>query len=229
MNNSTNSDMNNSTNSDMNNSTNNDKNYKEIVTNTNCTFKLNRKIIFLKEPVDEWETIKDSNGKTMLEKFYADQDRYSFSFQMMAYISRLVYMKKAVDDNPNAIIITERSLNTDKEVFAKMLFDDNKIEDVNYQIYLKWFDAFAQDYPIDKIVYIKAEPDICQERIRKRHRNGEESIEREYLKKCHDYHESMIKNCEKETDLLVLNGNIDISDNKKQIEDWLHDILLYIH
>ena len=34
-----------------------------------------RKIIFVKEPVDEWESIKDANGITMLEKFYNDQDK----------------------------------------------------------------------------------------------------------------------------------------------------------
>jgi glycosyltransferase involved in cell wall biosynthesis len=42
------------------------------------------------------------------------------------------------------------------------------------------------------------------------------------------YHEDMIKKYEKDYDQLILNGNIDISENKKQIEDWLHDILLYI-
>ncbi len=36
-------------------------------------------IVFLKEPVDEWEKIKDANGVTMLEKFYADQNKYSFA------------------------------------------------------------------------------------------------------------------------------------------------------
>ena len=67
-------------------------------------------IVFLKEPVDEWETIRDKEGKTMLQKFYADQDRYSFSFQMMAYISRLALLRDAIRENPNAILITERSL-----------------------------------------------------------------------------------------------------------------------
>lgn len=201
----------------------------EIKTHNNCTFKLNRKIIFLKEPVEEWDTIRDSEGKTMLEKFYANQIAYSFSFQMMAYISRLVYMKEAIEQNPDAVIITERSLYTDREVFAKMLFDDKKIEDVNYQIYLKWFDAFAKDYPVNKIIYVKADPNICSERIEKRHRHGEESIPLEYLTKCHEYHNEMIRKYEKDYDQLILNGNIDIQNNQKQIEAWLHDILLFIH
>ena len=48
-------------------------------------------VVFLKEPVDEWEKIKDENGTTILEKFYGNQEKYSFPFQMMAYVSRLRY------------------------------------------------------------------------------------------------------------------------------------------
>jgi len=45
-------------------------------------------IICLLEPVKEWEGIKDKQGENILTKFYKDQEKYSFSFQMMAYISR---------------------------------------------------------------------------------------------------------------------------------------------
>ena len=90
--------------------------------------------VFLQEPVDAWDTIKDAQGVTMLEKFYQDQNRYSFSFQMMAYISRLALLKKTCEENPNSIIVTERSLYTDKHVFAKMLYDAKYIEEVEYKI-----------------------------------------------------------------------------------------------
>jgi deoxyadenosine/deoxycytidine kinase len=205
---------------------------KEFIDSSSTSY---QNIIFLKEPIEEWETIKDSNNKTMLEKFYADKEKYSFSFQMMAYISRLVYIKKAIESNPNAIIITERSLYTDKEVFAKMLFDDNKIEDVNYQIYLKWFDAFAKDYPISKIIYVKTDPEVCYNRIHKRNRNGEESIPIKYLEDCNNYHESMIKKYSIEQ--LILDGNIDIDTNtdtntdiedNKQVNEWINTILDFI-
>ena len=83
-------------------------------------FKDNKNIVFLKEPVDEWETIRDENGITMLEKFYENQENYSFPFQMMAFISRLSLLKDSIKKNPGAIFITERSLYTDKMVFAKL-------------------------------------------------------------------------------------------------------------
>ena len=35
-----------------------------------------------------------------------------------------------------------------KNVFAKMLYDDKKIEMVNYDIYNRWFDEFVKKYPL---------------------------------------------------------------------------------
>lgn len=130
-----------------------------------------KNIIFLKEPVDEWEKIKDRDGKTMLMKFYEATEKYAFSFQMMAYISRLKLLKDIIKSIQNTnefyYIITERSLFTDKLVFAKMLFDQGKIEDVNYQIYLTLFDTFTEDIANIQYIYIKTDPIVCYERIKK--------------------------------------------------------------
>ena len=188
----------------------------------------NRNIIFLREPVDEWESIKDTSGQTMLQKFYQDQETYSFPFQMMAYISRLALLKEAIQTNPKAIIITERSLYTDKYVFAKMLYESGKMEDVNYQIYEKWFDTFAQDYPIDGIIYVNTNYKICNERIQKRSRAGESNIPIEYLENCETYHGSMMQIVETKKPNLVLDGNVDIYDNPSIMEVWVQQIHSYL-
>ena len=187
----------------------------------------NKNVVFLKEPVDEWGNITDENGITILEKFYENPSKYGFSFQIMAYISRLDVMRKEIKKNPNAIFISERSLFTDKLVFAKMLFDSGNIELVNYKIYLKWFDTFAEEFPVSKVIYVNTEPEICHQRIEKRSRTGESNIPLEYLQNCHKYHINMldVKNenciCKEQ---LILNGNIDIYENKEQIIDWIKQI-----
>jgi len=187
----------------------------------------NKQIVFLKEPVDEWENITDNEGTTMLQKFYVDQEKYSFPFQMMAYISRLALMKKTMEENEDCIIITERSLFTDKYVFAKMLYESGKIEDVCYKIYKQWFDTFAKDYPIEKMIYIKTTPEICHERIGKRSRTGEEQIALDYLKKCDEYHEDMMDKIG--VHQLELNGNVDIYENDyKKLNEWLKTIVNFI-
>ena len=193
-------------------------------------------IIFLPEPVDDWEKIKDNEGNTMLKKFYADQEKYSFAFQIMAYISRLTIFRKTVKDikdNNNTtqyIIITERSLYTDKHVFAKMLYDQGKIEDVCYQIYLNLFEEFVNDFPISNIVYVNTNPEKCYERIHKRARDGEEVIPLAYLTDCHHYHEAFLdKTTGIQSIKLILNGNVDIYENDNIVQKWLTQIHTFIH
>jgi deoxyadenosine/deoxycytidine kinase len=193
----------------------------------------NNNVIFLREPVDDWEKIKDKEGINMLKKFYLDQKKYSFAFQMMAYISRLKILRDTIKEikqikNPEKkfIIITERSLYTDKHVFAKMLYDQGKIEDVCYQIYLNWFDEFVSDFDIKNTIYVNTEPKKCYERIHKRSREGEEVIPLNYLESCHNYHNEFLDIIK--TEKLELNGNIDIFENREVLDKWLEEIKLMI-
>ena len=215
-------------------------NYKNKIT-LKTIFKENGNIVFLREPVDEWEKIKDKDGNTMLQKFYANQQEYSFAFQMMAYISRLAILRESVRDimgkihkqssceNNKYIIITERSLYTDKYVFAKMLYDQGKIEDVKYQIYLNWFDEFAKDFPVNDVIYVNTDPEKCYERIHKRARVGEEVIPLAYLKSCHEYHNSFLdKTTGIKTTQLVLNGNVDIFENSHIVDGWIVSIMEFL-
>jgi deoxyadenosine/deoxycytidine kinase len=189
----------------------------------------NENIIFLREPVDIWESIVDENGTNIIEKFYEDQSKYAFSFQLIAYISRLALLKEAVEKNPDKIIITERSLFTDKYVFAKMLYDSEKIEHINYKIYLQFFDTFVKDYGVDKILYIKADPEKCSERILKRGRSGEQNIPLEYLRECDTYHNEMIDHADlKNAIKIVIDGNIDIYEHSSESMERIEKIKKYI-
>ena len=191
-------------------------------------------VVFLREPVDEWEKVKDENGMTMLEKFYEDSEKYAFSFQMMAYVSRLKVFKEAIkkiNSSEKVKIITERSLYTDKMVFAKMLYDTNKIEKVNYEIYLNWFDTFTEEFPVHKVIYVKTDPEKCHSRILKRSREGENLIPLEYLQSCDSYHNNMLDTsypdciCQEQ---LILDGNVDIYENQNQLKEWISDIDRFI-
>ena len=203
-----------------------------LLANLRSYYESNSDVIFLKEPVDEWEKIKDENGTTILEKFYGDQDKYSFPFQMMAYVSRLKVLRdalKGIDrtQNRRIVIITERSLYTDKMVFAKMLYDSQKIELINYKIYLNWFDTFSEEFPVNKVVYVKTDPEICHSRIMKRSREGESNIPLEYLQNCNNYHNNMLDvnldDCVCH-DQLILDGNVDIYENADQLVKWINEI-----
>ena len=179
--------------------------------------KFNKEVVFLREPVDIWNTIKDKENNTILSKFYADANKYAFSFQIMAYISRLSLLRQAIKTHSNKIIITERCIETDKNVFAKMLYDDGKIEEINYKIYLQWFDEFVKDFPVTAFIQINTSPEKCYERVIQRNRNGE-TIPLDYLNKCQDYHDVWFNNTN--ANIITINNNID-SDNEKYQENLI--------
>jgi deoxyadenosine/deoxycytidine kinase len=178
----------------------------------------------MQEPVDDWLEFKDKKGETIISKFYGNQEKYAFSFQMMAYISRISKLKKLVKEvekNPKSIIICERCVLTDRNVFAKMLYDDKKIEEIDYQIYNKWFDEFIEDIPIDGLIYVKAEPEVSYNRVMKRNREGE-VIPLEYLRNCHNYHNTWIE--KENTNVLCLDANSDFDYNLDDYKQWINKI-----
>lgn len=150
-------------------------------------------ICFLQEPVKQWKEIQDADGNDMITKYYNNIKHYSFAFQMMAYISRLDLLRKALKGRAK-IIVCERSVYTDRYIFAQMLKDSNMIEDVEFAIYLRWFNAFLDDMPPLKVFYVQTDPEIALHRLKKRNRKGEEDVDLEYLKNCHKYHENWLSN-----------------------------------
>lgn len=184
-------------------------------------------IIFLEEPVEVWNEVKDDKGNTILSLFYENQKKWSFCFQMMAYISRLSILKKTINNYPDAIIITERSVLTDKYVFAQMLYDQKMINEVEFQIYLKWFNEFISEINIENIIYLNTDPKKCNERILKRNREGE-TISFDYLFKCHEYHKIL---CSQFKNKLEINSNEDLNNEINlhwitQVSNFIEDIII---
>ena len=187
-------------------------------------------IIYLEEPVKEWTNIKDKDGTNILVKFYEDQKKYSFAFQMMAYISRLDLLRRTIKENPGAIIITERSLYTDKYVFAKMLYDSNKIEEIEYNIYNKWFSSMVNLAPLDKVIYMKTSADTSFNRILKRSRDGENNIEKDYIEKCNDYHNEMYKKLNDSDNIkkIIIDCTNNIEEENNLLDVWSNEIMDFI-
>lgn len=193
-------------------------------------FKNEKHIIFLDEPVDEWKTIQDFNNENIIEKFYKDQEKYSFSFQIMALITRIEkltdvirnYKEIEFEMKKELIIITERSIDTDANVFAKMLYNDGKIEPCEFQIYQKCRHIFDKNFQtnIDYFIYLSIDPEKAKKRILKRNRKGEENIPVEYLMRCMEYHEEWMS-CIKNN--IILDSNIEFT--KKENKDKLNDMI----
>ena len=172
-----------------------------------------KSICFLDEPVSKWLELKDSNNKNILNHFYENIEEYAFPFQMNAYISRLKILSEALEKGYD-MIITERCHQTDKYVFAKMLYEDNKIKEINYLIYLEWFDYFIKDIPEVHHIYIKTNPNIAYERVKKRNRESENNITLEYLEKCNESHDDWLLPLQKK---IIINGDFDNNNTDYQV------------
>lgn len=179
-------------------------------------------LVYLDEPVSQWEQIQSKDGKNMIELFYANPAKYAFAFQMMAYISRLTLFKEAIRKNPKCILITERCLLTDYHIFASMLHEQGTMLDEEYAIYKQWFSFFQQDIPITAIVYVRCDPTVSFERCKKRGRAGEE-IPLEYLTKCHDKHETWMNHLhETRTSTVIIEND---TATMEEVLDTIHQFI----
>jgi deoxyadenosine/deoxycytidine kinase len=181
-------------------------------------------VLFIQEPVDAWNSVVDASGVPILVNYYKDKKKYAFRLQMLAYISRLSLLRNAVTKGYK-YIITERCVSTDRNVFTKMLYDTGDIEHDEYNIYNQWFNEFIRDVPVNAIVYIKASPEVCLERVNIRAREGE-NIPIEYLRECDRYHNEWIYN--ETIPKLVIDADADFNKNPGRKIEILESIDQFI-
>lgn len=169
------------------------------------------------EPVDKWLNLTDDeDSENILDKFYKNQERWSYSFQMNAFITRA---KDILECQDKKLIILERSVLTDRNVFAKLLFKDKKISTLEWKLYNEWFNWLTSSFNIlpTKIIYLKADPEISFNRIKKRSRKEESSIPFDYIKSVSDAHNNWLNNY---YDLTTIDANLDFENDenrKKQV------------
>jgi deoxyadenosine/deoxycytidine kinase len=155
---------------------------------------------FIDEPVESWMGMRDDSGKSLLELFYEDKQRWAYTFQNTALITRILNAKAAIRDWEAAgrpgkpIFITERCIHTDANVFARMLRADGDINNLEWTLYKKWFDGFASQVP-DPLGYIHVDTPVtvCSERINGRAREGEGGIPVKYLDELDSAHFSWLR------------------------------------
>ena len=162
------------------------------------------------EPVEQWLKIKDSDGKNILGEFYEDKKRWAYTFQSLAYVTRMNNIEDKIKTSDAKTIFLDRSINTDKNIFAKMLFDDGILSELEYNIYNCWNDFYSthiRDISNIKTIYLKCDIDCAISRIKKRGRVEEMSIGYDYIEKLHKYHEEWLMS--DNPNVLVLNCNRD--------------------
>merc|ERR1711959_55553 len=131
----------------------------------------------------------------ILQKFYEEPNRYAYTFQSYAFITRFVQHNEGVQSNPEKLRILERSVFTDRNVFVSSLKDNGYLTDMEESLYYEWFDPVLQTLPSlipDVVVYLRASPEACMNRLKIRSRSEEVGIKMEYLELLHKKHEEWL-------------------------------------
>ena len=183
-----------------------------------------KNIHFLQEPVSIWTNLKNTNGIDILTLFYSDKERWGYTFQNMAFITRFIQLENLLQHKKHNTIVSERSIHTDSNVFRKMLYHNGLIDTLENDLYELWFNHFKTDNHY--FIYLNTSVDNCYNRIRNRNRKGEEKIEKTYLTALDTYHNDWLKNHE---NVLTLDGNGDFHHDEAVLKKLIYQIDEFIN
>ena len=157
---------------------------------------------FLEEPVDTW---RDGFANNLFEMFYNDMPRWSFTFQIMAFTTRAKTWSEILEKVQGDRVVLERSIYTDRNVFAKNLYAGGAMNDSEWQVYQQLWEFLASNYceKPQKIIYLRTPAELCLERIKKRGRNEEQKMPLDYLKNLEDLHDEWLMD---HPDVILLDG-----------------------
>jgi deoxyadenosine/deoxycytidine kinase len=105
--------------------------------------------------------------------------------------------------------------------------NEGNMDASEFNIYNSLCDTLMLNCPLEAIIYLKCDPAICHERIKKRNRQGEEGIPLGYLRKVHDRHEEWISRQQNVKILTIDTGVYDV-ENPEELGQLLATIKEFI-
>lgn len=128
-----------------------------------------------------WKTAYESVlDNPYLPNFYADMKEWSFHLQVFFLGHRAQQHLDMFNDPRSAII--DRSIYEDAFIFARALHSLGNISELDYITYRKVYELVVRSLPAPSLlIYLKAPVDILMKRIKKRGREMESTISRDYL------------------------------------------------
>ncbi|XP_020010286.1 deoxycytidine kinase isoform X2 [Castor canadensis] len=192
---------------------------------------------------DEFEelTTSQKSGGNVLQMMYEKPERWSFTFQSYACLSRiraqLASLNGKLKDAEEPVLFFERSVYSDRYIFASNLYESDCMNETEWTVYQDWHDwmnnQFGQSLELDGIIYLRASPEKCLSRIYLRGRNEEQGIPLEYLEKLHYKHESWLLHRTLKTNfdylqevpVLTLDVNEDFKDKHESLVGKVKEFL----
>ncbi|MBA2307109.1 deoxynucleoside kinase [Candidatus Dependentiae bacterium] len=150
---------------------------------------LNARVVM--EPHEKWQNV---GGHNLLDKFYADSSRWAYTFQMYAFITRMMEKREASVSSSEVVHILERSVFSDRYCFAQNCFELGVMTELEWNLYRECFDWLAESHAATPhgFIYMQTDPEICYKRLLKRNRSEEAGVSLDYLRTVHEKHESWL-------------------------------------
>ncbi|OWK10552.1 DGUOK [Cervus elaphus hippelaphus] len=131
---------------------------------------------------------------------YQEPARWSYTFQTFSFLSRLKVQLEPFPEKllelGKAVQIFERSVYSDRYIFAKTLFENGSLSDIEWHIYQDWhyflLQEFASRLRLHGFIYLQAAPQVCLKRLHRRARQEEKGVELAYLEQLHGQHEAWL-------------------------------------
>lgn len=137
-----------------------------------------------------YESVEDN---PYLANFYGDMKRWSFHLQIYFLSHRFQTHKKIVESNKS--VIQDRSIYEDAEIFARNLHLIGKMDARDYENYVSLFHVMMEYLkPPDLLIYLRSTVDTLLSQIKRRGREYEQNIPREYLEQLNGHYEEWIGN-----------------------------------
>ena len=151
-----------------------------------------------------WELqLEEVKDNPYLDDFYKSMKDWSFHLQIFFLNSRFNQIQKISESNN--VVIQDRSIYEDYEVFTKTLYDSGVLMEREFNNYKRLYNTILKyiNEP-DLLIYLRnLNIDKIISNINKRSRKFEKSIDKEYLKKLNIYYENWIKKHPKEKILTI--------------------------
>lgn len=184
------------------------------------------------EPVGKWQNVSSQGGKpvggNLLDLFYKDPNRWAYTFQSYAFLSRMEAHLEALQNNDAEVLVMERSIHSDKHIFATNCWRSGLFNEVEWSIYCEWqrwiLARFDAGTGIHGLVYLRTRPETCLARLQKRGRKEEDTIPLQYLQELHERHEEWLIEqtvAERMPPVLVLDCDSDFHEGEERCEELL--------
>lgn len=151
----------------------------------------------------------------ILEKFYYDRVRWSFSLQIFFLNKRFKFIKDAVEMG-NAVM--DRSIYGDA-IFAKLLNDNGDMTDEEFSLYKELLENMLEHVQAPKLmIYLETSVEQAMRKIAKRGRDYEQIVEREYWERLNEEYRTYFGNYDISPIVRINVDNLDFENNPKDRE-----------